>query len=119
MGVSGYFMSEPTRGSLLTDIPSELPEELFQHIATGSSFSLKRIVSDGHTTDWYDQAQNEWVLVVQGAARLMFENGEEISLQAGDYYLLPAHLKHRVCWTDPKQHTIWLALFFDVNSTAE
>jgi cupin 2 domain-containing protein len=61
---------------------------------------------------WYDQPENEWVLLVQGAARLQLENREPIDLRPGDYVLIPAHQKHRVDWTDPNQETIWLAVHF-------
>jgi len=33
-------------------------------------------------------------------------------LEPGDYIHLPAHLKHRVEWTDPTTETVWLALYY-------
>lgn len=98
--------------NLFADIPQHLPEELFQQLASGSRFSLKRIVSKGQSTDWYDQDQQEWVVMLKGAATLEFEDRIK-TLQPGDYVLIPAHQKHRVSWTDPNQETVWLAIYYE------
>ena len=61
---------------------------------------------------WYDQAENEWVLVLRGHAKLEFEDAREIELLPGDHVLIPAHEKHRVVWTCPDEPTVWLAVFY-------
>ena len=60
---------------------------------------------------WYDQDQHEWVSVLQGAARLRFED-QTIELKPGDFVNIPAHKKHRVEWTTPDEPTIWLAVHY-------
>ena len=30
----------------------------------------------------------------------------------GDWVNIPARVRHRVEWTDPKQKTVWLAVFY-------
>lgn len=106
-------------GNLFDAIPASLPEELFEDILKTSSMRIERIVSRGHTTpegDWYDQDEGEWVMVVKGSARILFEEGmREISMAAGDHINIPAHQRHRVSWTDPEQETIWLAVFYSNN----
>lgn len=102
------------RGQLFQDIPLDLPEELIETILVSDRLRIERIVSKGHCSEpdfWYDQAENEWVLLIQGEAKLELEN-EIMHLQVGDYVHLPAHLKHRVAWTAPNQETIWLAIFY-------
>ncbi|WEM44260.1 cupin domain-containing protein (plasmid) [Photobacterium sp. DA100] len=105
--------------NLFDTIPASLPEELFEDILKTSSMRIERIVSRGHTTpegDWYDQDEGEWVMVVKGSARILFEEGmREISMAAGDHINIPAHQRHRVSWTDPEQETIWLAVFYSNN----
>ena len=59
---------------------------------------------------WYDQDQNEWVLVLKGAARLAFEDGSEVSMGPGDSLEIPAHVKHKVVWTDPDEETVWVGV---------
>ena len=50
------------------------------------------------------------MLLVQGAARLRFEEGV-VEMRPGDYLHISAHKQHRVDWTDPEQQTVWLAVF--------
>ena len=102
--------------NIFTGIPEQLPEELNSELLRGRRFRLERIVSKGHASPegfWYDQDEDEWVLLIEGAARLDFDDGRSLSLTVGDYLLIPAHCRHRVAWTDPERQTVWLALFFD------
>ena len=99
--------------SIFADIPKQLPEELCQTLLSKPTVRIERIVSKGHRSAedfWYDQAQDEWVLVLQGRARLKFFDGSSIELAAGDYLLIPANCKHRVDWTAPTIETVWLAI---------
>ena len=103
--------------NLFRDIPDALPAELFETLLEGETFKLERIVSLGHATpegQWYDQARDEWVALLCGAAKLEFEDKRElVALNPGDFMLLPARRRHRVAWTDPDQPTVWLALHYN------
>ncbi len=103
--------------NLFEDVPNQLPSELFQEITHGKRFRLERIVSDGnHTTrdQWLDQPETEWVALLNGAARIEFEESDvEIELKPGDYLTIPAHARHRVLWTSEIEKTVWLAIHFD------
>jgi cupin 2 domain-containing protein len=104
-------------GNLFASIPAELPAERIDVLLERSGFRLERIVSLGHVTapgEWYDQDRDEWVVLLSGAARLVFE-GESAAreLRAGDWLRIPAHTRHRVEWTDPLESSVWLALHFD------
>lgn len=102
--------------NILANIPAVLPDELFEEMLSGSKFRMERIVSRGHHSPegfWYDQDENEWVILLQGSAVLIFEGKEEpVVLHPGDCILISRHRRHRVEWTDPDQDTIWLALFY-------
>ena len=78
--------------------------------------TIKRIVSHGQASPddvWYDQDEDEWVIVLAGSAGLVVEGeAQPRSLKAGDYVALPAHVRHRVAWTDAAQPTIWLAIHY-------
>lgn len=107
-------MPEVRRGSLVGPVPGALPEELVEALARWPGGRIERIVSRGHVTpegDWYDQDEDEFVLLVSGAARLALEDGESIKLAPGDWLELPAHLRHRVEWTPLDRDTVWLAVF--------
>lgn len=103
-------------GSLLEDIPKELPEELFDIICSTDHIKIERIISRGHASPdgfWYDQEKNEFVLVVKGSAGLKLENENDIVvLKPGDFLNIQNHVKHRVEWTDSTCDTIWLAVYY-------
>lgn len=101
------------KGNIFELLPTDLSAEVFETIFQKSGLKIERIISEGHVTptdDWYDQNQDEWVMVLQGSAKLLYEDGREIVLNRGDYLTIPAHQKHQVSWTDPEQKTIWLAV---------
>lgn len=92
-----------------------LDSEIVAEILGSEHLRMERILSRGQTSPesgWYDQEENEWVLVLQGSGRLAFDDGSEVTLEAGDHVDIPAHRKHRVAWTDPDRVTVWLAVFY-------
>ena len=100
--------------NLFSSIPKSLPQELTQTLVSAGTIRIERIVSHGHASPkgfWYDQPEHEWVVVLQGAARLQFED-EDLELKPGDFVNIPAHRKHCVGWTTPDEPTIWLAVFY-------
>jgi len=109
-------------GNLRHSIPPALPEELVTTLLENPELRIERIVSRGHASPedfWYDQTENEFVLVASGHARLEIAGQGELDLRGGDFVVLPAHVKHRVTWTDPSQDTVWLAVFYPDMREAE
>lgn len=101
--------------NILDALPKDLEKEVFEDLVRSQSMRIERIVSKGHSSPesgWYDQDENEWVMVVEGSASLEFEDGSVCDLSAGDYINIPAHVKHKVSWTDPDEITVWLAVFY-------
>jgi cupin 2 domain-containing protein len=103
-------------GHLYQNIPAELPDEMSACLAQSKSMKIERIVSRGHRSApgfWYEQQDNEWVLLVKGEAELRFEKENRVvHLTEGMYVNIPAHEKHRVEWTREGVDTIWLAVFY-------
>ena len=96
-------------------MPAAAHSEAVETLLEQGGVRIERIVSTGQCSEegfWYEQEENEWVLLVQGSARLGWEDGVDTALAAGDYVFIPALKRHRVAWTDPSATTIWLALFF-------
>ncbi len=101
--------------NIFQEIPDELGAEVFEDIVSSDGIRVERIISKGHTspeTGWYDQNENEWVMVLEGSGTLMFEGGGEVTLSKGDHINIPKNTKHKVTWTDPDNITIWLAVFY-------
>ena len=93
--------------------------EQFQDLLSRPGLRIERIISTGQCSPpdfWYDQAEGEWVLVLQGAACLRFaDDNEPRQLKAGDFVDIAPHRRHRVDWTDPEQATVWLAISYHVD----
>ena len=103
-------------GNILSNIPQGATNEAFERILDADAVRIERIVSRGQSSPagfWYDQDHNEWVLLLKGSAGLLFEGDDAIvELKPGDYVAIPAHLRHRVEWTDPDKATVWLAVHY-------
>ncbi len=102
--------------NLFADLPESLSEEIAEVILQTDTFTLERIISEGQRTppgEWYDQQRDEWVLLLKGSAGLRIEGRSTVHvLRPGDYILIPAHVRHRVEWTEGAGKTVWLALHF-------
>lgn len=104
-----------TKNNIFKNIPAIIPEELFENLLVQENFKIERIISYGHNTpagEWYEPVNDEWVLLLQGAAIIGYEDGYQFKMLAGDYVLIPADTRHRVEWTQPDSNTIWLAIHF-------
>jgi len=96
-------------------IPEQVHDEIFQNIINTGRLKIERIISHGQSspeTGWYDQEENEWVMVMEGEAIIEFEDHREVRLGKNDFLFLKSHRKHRVKWTTPDKKTIWLAIHF-------
>ncbi len=101
--------------NIYDSIPKNPEAEVLDSIISTPGARIERIISKGHTSPengWYDQEENEWVMVLEGSGSLTFEDGSVVSLSKGDHINIPAHCRHRVSWTDPDQLTIWLTVFY-------
>jgi cupin 2 domain-containing protein len=99
----------------LKNIDFSKNEEITEILASSKDIRIERIISFGQTTDknfWYDQPQDEFVTVLQGEAKILFDNGKEEHLFPGDYLTIPAHCRHKVTYTSTELACIWLAVFF-------
>ncbi|MBK8959444.1 MAG: cupin domain-containing protein [Proteobacteria bacterium] len=79
-------------------------------LASGSASASHPSLSGSHATPgfWYDQAEDEWAILLAGSAALEFEEGV-VEMSAGEALLIPAHVKHRVARS---AQAVWLALHF-------
>ena len=104
----------PAPKNLFAGLPERLEAERFDEVLAAPGLRIERIVSLGQTTpkgQWLVQDQGEWVIVLWGAATLLFEGeAEPVRLGAGDHLHIPAGTRHRVEWTDPNRVTVWLAV---------
>ena len=102
--------------NVLRGLPDARHSEVSEVLAAASGMRIERIVSHGQASPpgfWYDQAEAEWVLLLEGAARLRFaDEAADRLLGPGDHVAIAPHRRHRIEWTDPERPTVWLAVFY-------
>ncbi len=107
---------DSTLGNIFAPLPDAGAGERRDELARGEGLSIERIVSRGQASPpgfWYDQAWNEWVVLLQGSALLRFADlAEPLALRPGDHVAIAAHRRHRVEATDPGGPTVWLAVHY-------
>lgn len=104
---------KPKVANLLEKLPAAKRAEAFTELLSRPGVRLERIVSRGQATPEdapMVQAQDEWVLLLEGAAGIRIEDSAEISLAPGDHLLIASGQKHWVTWTARDRATVWLAL---------
>jgi cupin 2 domain-containing protein len=100
-----------THNLLRAEVSATDSGETMEPLLVRDGLLLERIASHGCATpvgDWYDQEQDEWVMLAAGSAVLEFEIQGALALVAGDHLLIPAHLRHRVA--EVSDDAVWLAL---------
>ena len=89
-------------------------EEKFFEIFKNEKIKIEKIVSNGQTSPdnfWYEQKENEFVLLLEGFAIVEFEDFE-MELKKGDCLNIKAMQKHRVKFTSLNETTVWFAVFY-------
>jgi cupin 2 domain-containing protein len=98
----------------ILDLPSiSASQEIYETLVASHDILIERIISKGHTTptaEWYDQEQDEWVLLLQGEAVIAYDDASLSIIKKGDYLFIPAHKRHRVEFTSSEPPCIWLAI---------
>ncbi len=100
--------------SLFSGTTLSSAEELFTTLFEKPGLKVERIDSQGQASPdgfWYDQPQDEWVVLLRGSARLEIEAQPPLTLHPGDHVTLPSHTRHRVLETS--QDALWLAVHAD------
>jgi len=97
----------------LFDIP-RLPvdEELITILAEHETVRIERIVSTGQVSGWYDQAETEYVVLLEGSAEIEYYGGASVPMKKGDALLIRPHERHRVSYTSQNPPCVWLCIFF-------
>jgi cupin 2 domain-containing protein len=92
--------------------PLPLPNELTTILAESGNVRIKRIVSMGQTSDWYDQTETEFVVLLEGTAVIEYLNGESVTLSKGDTLVIKPRERHKVSYTSTEPPCVWLCVFY-------
>lgn len=89
--------------------PPQENHEIFSTLYKGGGIRIEAIRSWLKVPgEWYDQGEDEWVLLMEGTAELEIA-GKVISMHKGDHLLIPKHTPHRVVST--AKDTYWIGVF--------
>ena len=93
---------------------SELPllDELTTVLAESVNVRIERIISTGQVSDWYDQPETEFVILLEGRAGIEYENGRTVAMSKGDTLVIKHHERHRVSFTSTEPPCVWLCVFY-------
>jgi cupin 2 domain-containing protein len=112
-----------TPEDLWANLPRPDQGEVFTTLLACREVRIERIVSaplreDRPDIERYDQAQDEWVLLICGDAELEVD-GRHVRLSAGQHLYIPAHTPHRVLKTSSEPRCLWLAVHIDAAKQAQ
>ena len=93
-------------------LPEELTTVLAEHTSVTRSVRIERIVSTGQVSDWYNQAEAEFVVLLEGNAVVEFDVGKSVNMKKGDTLLITPHERHRVSFTSSDPPCIWFCVFY-------
>ena len=94
-----------------------LPEELTTVLYENAHTRIEQIISWGQISEegfWYDQDEDEWLILLKGRAVLRYDDGTLVALRKGKPHLINAHVRHQVAATTSP--TIWLCVFSKVEA---
>lgn len=89
-----------------------LPNELTTVLAESENVRIERIISTGQTSDWYDQTETEFVVLIDGSAVIDFESGRTVAMSKGDTLTIAPHERHKVSFTSSEPPCVWLCVFY-------
>mgnify|MGYP000565376680 CR=1 FL=1 len=102
------------KSNIFENIIVDKNKEQFFELLKHENVRVEKIVSNGQTTpsqEWYDQDENEFILLLEGDAVIEFKD-KEVTLLKGDYLIIEKHIRHRVKYTNTSKPTVWLAVFY-------
>ncbi len=86
-------------------------QEQFDTLLRTENIHIEKITSHGKTSSqWYEQERDEWVVLIEGEGKLLFENKKEVVLKKGEYIYIPKMKRHKVVYTSSP--AVWLAVHF-------
>lgn len=99
--------------NIFSNISEVGDEEQFSLLGKSPNCRIERIVSAGYSSPkefWYDQENDEFIILIQGEATLEFEDGM-VDMKAGDYLIIPKGRRHRIEKSSFEPACIWLCVF--------
>jgi len=100
-------------GNLFARLPAAKRAEAFTALLDRPGLRIERIVSQGQVTAEDEpmvQAQDEWVVLLQGEAGIRVGESAVAMLRPGDHLMIAGGQRHWVTYTAKDEPTVWLAV---------
>ncbi len=92
----------------LFDYTTPNKSETFSTLLEHKNIKINRIISSENIEPvQYNQKEDEWLVLIEGEARLLIDDKDQI-LKKGDTLFIPAKTPHTVLET--KEGTVWLTV---------
>ena len=104
------------KNNIFSLIPENIEGETFQELVKSPDCRIERIISSKENQfdrSWYDQDEDEFVILLQGSAKLEFVSQKYVELCSGDFLHIKAHERHRLLEVSKEVDSVWLAFFFN------
>jgi cupin 2 domain-containing protein len=92
--------------------PLPLTEEATAILSENKNIRIERIISAGQISDWYEQSETEFVILLEGNAVIEYENNKTVAMTKGETLLIAPYERHRVSFTSSDPPCIWLCVFY-------
>ena len=66
--------------------PLPLTEEVTTILNENENIRIERIISTGQVSDWYDQAETEFVILLEGNAIIEYETGRVLLCRGATHF---------------------------------
>jgi cupin 2 domain-containing protein len=99
--------------NMFSKLPDATQKEIVQVLLEQKNITIERIMTRGQTTNWSCQKRAEWVLLLKGEAKILFQKDNRlVELREGDILEIKPNQIHRVEWTDEGEDCVWLAIHY-------
>jgi len=71
--------------------PLPLTDEVTTILTENENGRIERIISTGQVSDWYDQIETEFIVLLEGNAVIEFEDGKSVAMAKGDTLIIKPH----------------------------
>ena len=95
--------------NIFKNLKYDLTKETIDEIFSSPKIRVERITSSGQTTDWFNQDENELVILLEGEAIIQFLD-KELTIKKGDVINIPSNQIHKTI--NLSNTCLWLCIFY-------
>lgn len=83
--------------------PLPLAEEVTTILTENENIRIEKIISTGQVSDWYNQDETEFVILLESNAVIEYENNKTVAISKGDTLRINPHERHKDVFLMPER----------------